>query len=348
LIRWGWIPNLSGDISLDFPENKVPEAFATECFEYEDDHFRVNKATSNLRGDKTTLEIRYELPRRIYSEAIHFSLTENKSNKDLGSGTANLQSNGLIRIEMLGDDDDVPLRKIIFEVYMSLKMIFHKHTCHQDEDNEGVDSLLRLEDGESDIDAIGNIAKQFAGKVTLYLKRLNGYQEYYGVSECGPYFAADEFYLLYTQARGEFLYGSTFMNIFHKGLGEDYEKYLGIMRSGDEAATILYSGTTEYWKIAIASETRKLTEKIKKNAEASEKTNQEMNRANHSIKNLTYYVLIFTVVAALTTLFTIAKEYRPDVASALDCVLAGSIMIALGALTFYVIWSSASNKNKDE
>ncbi|MCL2147963.1 MAG: hypothetical protein FWH47_01300 [Methanomassiliicoccaceae archaeon] len=317
------------------------DMFGAESFGIHGSHFLIRKRTNDISRDAKTLVIDYELPTNVFSDIIQFDLIDSTSQEIMYHGSAKIKKNGLVEIEIPGDS--TPIRKIIFEVYMSLKEIFHKHICHMDEYDEGADSLLKLEAGESEAEAVQKIAIQYVNKVPSYLEKLSSYLSYYGKQGDIGYTAEKEFYLLYIQARGEFLYGISFMESLARELGNNSKQYSNVMSKGIEMANILYSGSNDLNKIHMGWESNTLTAEIKKYTESSEKTNQEMKNANVRVKNLTYYVLAFAVVAVLTPFFATLKEYLPELSLAFDIILITSILLILALMVVYLYKDHKSN-----
>ncbi|MDR0523968.1 MAG: hypothetical protein LBG62_06065 [Candidatus Methanoplasma sp.] len=215
--------------------------------------------------------------------------------------------------EAIDEGERTRIRKIIFEIYMSLKEIYHQHIFHKDKGHHGADSLLKLEDANSEKEAVCKIAIQHTTKVALYLKI---FEEY--IQEVGSDNRLDKidryFYDLYAQARGEFLYGLSFMEIFAPQLEERAKDHSNILLRGIRGSKILYSIFDDFVNMNLNRQTNEISKHTNDLAVASERTNIE-------VKNLTYYVLAFAIIAVLVPLFNIFKEYLPTIAHLFDFVL---------------------------
>jgi hypothetical protein len=85
LIRWGWIPTLSGDLETDFYQYSTSDLFKAKCYRnLAEDQFAVRKTTSD-KTDALEIYIDYKHPKDAYSDEITFSLGEFDPKDDASS-----------------------------------------------------------------------------------------------------------------------------------------------------------------------------------------------------------------------------------------------------------------------
>jgi hypothetical protein len=273
--------------------------------------------------------IDYTLPDRPYSEKTLLTLYKKTGDivAELCNGSVNFSKDGMAEFELNGALKQIVVRKLLFEVYVNLKEIFHEHIHHDDSDHNGADSLLRMEYDVSRDDAVKEIARNYAVKVNWYLKMLKGYAattDSKKASSEARESAELGFYGIAIQARGEFLFGLNFLESFKDTLGPLYPEYAGDLRRGIESVDIIYSGYEDIRKYHAGKASQE-SSKILIGLTG------ETGKTNIRVKVLTYYVLAFAIVSVIISTLSLIKGHFSEHAGILDAIaiISGVAVVAL-------------------
>lgn len=230
----GWIPTVSGNISLLNPfgktgrglldiktfdlsnysgkiEQRYMDIMSNYSFQFEKNvHLsdkKIDSAESHLfvyllsTSDilKEILVFREDANQKLLKLIIHVTIQD-------------IQPRGLIKFESSeGTFDDIKSENaFINQVYINIRNLYHEHTHHDGDDSTAADSLLLLSlNNDNNSKALNEIFRNRQRKIITYHKLIKD-----ALKETCTKVAVEATHSLIRQAKGEFIYSIIFLDLY--------------------------------------------------------------------------------------------------------------------------------------
>jgi len=319
---WGWIPNLSGNYLLASPCLEDVIKSNTRYESHKKGEYVGEKSISDIKDSKSCM-ISY-----VICDPDKVTVSIYDGQKILLDGEICIHDGrGLVEFNASSATKNEKI--LIKELYVELKDIFHKHT-HHSEGATGPDLLIDVVFEETEEKAVKRISEQYVKKVSVYPKTIKALEKTLKKAlgkENEDEKLKEIFYDTYIQASGDFLYGSCFVEMFSKELGDDYAVLKYTLNNGIEPTKVVF----DCWSNARIV---KLNEKIKD-------LNTETKKVSVDMANLTWYVLAMAIVTAIIGIASLCLAAYPWTA---QYAYVAFVTIALAVMVMVITYKVTHQK----
>jgi len=357
---WGWIPNISANflsnhLTLENTFSNIRDVTGKPLVKNTNDEYVVETNYSDREDSKIPWTICYRIPKNHDDLVIPVRMF--RKEKLLLEGNISVYDHrGMAKFTAEKYDEQYhnDVDEFLIVLYLDFKSKFHEHTHHSPEMKKiGPDLLLTLaficSDDKTKIAdefkiAVKKVSEQYIMKVTSYPITLKKFEERIHDGQIHD---------LYVLARGEFVYGSCYVEMFSKELSKEYPLHKFIISAGPESTSAVFYGCVDFDRIKINDELKEFNSETKTLSKETMRLTKEMTaltrdtkNLSKDVKNLTWLVLMITIVTVIVSALSILSDIYPEQSQAISWVVL-IIVIVIVIIVLYAVQKWRSQKLLD-